>query len=165
VLLICAAAHLAGQAHAGNVHFAADPRHPYCYAQTGEDVFLLARRLEKLAQAHPAGLSVPVQVISRANLWPLPWYLRRFSGVVWWSGFSPEAPRAPIVLVTPDMEGALISRLYEEPPPGERELFTSIFDGTVELRPGVELRGFAAQTLWDAYRRREADGAHPLAEE
>ena len=50
------------------------------------------RALEGLARAHPDGPSMPIQVISRENLWPLPWYLRGFSSVAWWNGV-PRRPR------------------------------------------------------------------------
>ncbi len=35
------------------------------------------------------------------------------------------APSAPVILATPDMEGALMRKLYDLPPPGERELYVS----------------------------------------
>ena len=47
--------------------------------------------------------------------------------------------------------------LYDVPPPGERELFVSIFERPVELRPEVELRGYAAGGLWEEFRRLEGD--------
>ena len=47
-------------------------------------------------------------------------------------------------------------RLYEVPPPGERELYVSLFDRPVELRPGVELRGYVASGLLERFRRLEA---------
>ena len=155
-LLVCAAAHLGWQAFCGSFRFAADARNPYVYAHTGTDVFLIAARLEALARAHPNGTSMPVQIISRENLWPLPWYLRRLTRVAWWNGVSEQARSAPVILVTPDMEPALVRKLYDLPPPGERELYTSIFERTVELRPGIELRGYAARTLWDDWLRLEA---------
>jgi hypothetical protein len=40
----------------------------------------------------------------------------------------------------------------------------SIFDRWVELRPQVELRGNAAKSLGDEYRRRESKSAAPAAE-
>ena len=40
---------------------------------------------------------------------------------------------------------------------GERELYVSVFERPVELRPRVELRGYAANGLWEAFRRREAE--------
>jgi uncharacterized protein (TIGR03663 family) len=155
-LLGAAAAHLGFQAFSGSFRFAADPRNPYVYAHTSTDVFEIVARLKGLAQAHPDGRSLPLQVISRENLWPLPWYLRGFSRVAWWNGVSETAPSAPVILVTPDMEPALVRKLYDLPPPGERELYMSLFERPVSLRPGVELRGYAAATLWEDMRRLEA---------
>jgi uncharacterized protein (TIGR03663 family) len=158
-----AATHLGWQAFSGSFRFGADPRNPYVYAHTGTDVFLIARRVEDLARAHADGPAIPVQVVSRENLWPLPWYFRRLSRVEWWNGVSDDAPNAPVVLVTPDMEPPLVRKLYELPPPGERELYMSIFDRPVELRPQVELRGYAAKSLWDDFRRLESQaGATPV---
>ncbi len=153
VLLACGVVHLGWQAYAGSFRFAADPRNPYVYAHTGSDVFAIVSRLEGLARAHRDGRALPVQVISRENLWPLPWYLRRFSNVSWWTGVSDQAPNAPVILATPDMEPALVRKLYELPPPGERELYVSAFDRPLELRPRVELRAYAAHSLWEDFRR------------
>lgn len=157
VLLVSAAAHLGWQAFLGSFRFAADPRNPYVYAHTGTDVFEIVGRLKGLARAHPDGSSLPVQIISRENLWPLPFYLRGFSNVAWSNGVSDRARSAPLILVTPDMEPALVRKLYDLPPPGERELYVSIFERPVELRPRVELRGYAASRLWEDYRRLEAE--------
>jgi uncharacterized protein (TIGR03663 family) len=151
-LLVAAAAHLGSQAFSGSFRFAADPRNPYVYAHTGTDVFEIVGRLRDLTQAHPAGSSMPVQIISRENLWPLPFYLRGLSHVAWSNGVSDEAESAPVILVTPDMEPALVRKLYDLPPPGERELYVSIFARPVELRPGVELRGYAQSSLWEELR-------------
>jgi len=162
-LLGLATAQLGWQAFCGSFRFAADPRNPWVYAHTGTDVFRVIARVEGLARAHPDGRSLPIQVISRQNLWPLPWYLRRFSRVSWWNGVSDEAKSAPLILATPDVEPALVRRLYELPPPGERELYVSIFERPVELRPQVELRGYAANSLWEDFRRREAQPPGPGA--
>jgi uncharacterized protein (TIGR03663 family) len=152
-LLAAAAVDLGGQAWRASFRHAADPRNPYVYAHTGRDVFLIAERLKALARAHPDGLAMPLQVVSRENLWPLPWYLRSLTRVEWWNGVSDEARVAPVVVITPDMEAALVRRLYEVPPPGQRELYVSIFDRGVELRPRVELRGYAANSLWEETMR------------
>ena len=98
---------------------------------------------------------MPIEIISRENLWPLPWYLRRFSAVRWENGVPEAGDSAPVILTTPDMEGAVVRKLYEWRPPGERELYMNIFDAPVELRPQVELRGYAAKTLWDSFRQSE----------
>ena len=104
---------------------------------------------------------MPLQIISRENLWPLPWYLRKLSAVQWWNGVSDQAPSAPAILATPDMEPALIRKLYELPAPGERDLYMNIFEKRVELRPQVELRGYAVKWLWDDYRRLEENASSP----
>ena len=157
-LLVAGTAHLGWQAWSGSFRFPADPRNPYVYAHTGTDVFAIVDRLNELAQAHPAGTAVPLQVVSRENLWPLPWYLRRFTRVEWWNGVSEPAKSAPVIVITPEMEDALVRKLYDLPPPGERELYVSAFERPMELRPRVELRGYAANGLWEAFRRREAEG-------
>jgi uncharacterized protein (TIGR03663 family) len=161
LLLVSAAAHLGWQAFCGSFRFAADPRNPYVYAHTGTDVFEIVARVKDLGRAHPEGSSMPLQVISRQNLWPLPFYLRGFSNQAWSNGVSDQARNAPVILVTPDMEPALARKLYDLPPPGERELYVSLFERPVELRPGVELRGYAANGLWEEFRRREAESKAP----
>jgi len=92
---------------------------------------------------------MPVQIITRQNLWPLPWYFRRYSGVRWWNGVSVTASAAPVIIATPDMEPGLLHKLYELPPPGQRELYVPMFDRYRELRPSVEVRGYVAKSLWD----------------
>ena len=110
-----------------------------------------SRRLKALAEAHPDGLAMPVQVVSRENLWPLPWYLRGFSNVAWWNGVSDTAPSAPVIVATPDMEEALVPGSSTTcRPPASGSSTWSIFERPVELRPRVELRGYAARTLVEA---------------
>jgi hypothetical protein len=46
------------------------------------------------------------------------------------------------------MEAALGDRIYAVPPE-EREMYVAIFDGYTELRPSIELRGYARKSLWD----------------
>lgn len=151
--LAAAGVHLGWQAWAGSFRYAADPRNPYVYAHTSVDVFDVTRRVEDLALAHPLGLRMPIEVISPQNLWPLPWYLRRYQAVQWETAPVRNAGAAPLILATPDMESAIVRKLYEWRPPGERGLYVPIFDTAVELRPQVEIRGYAAKTLWDEYQR------------
>ena len=115
-MLVAAAAQLAWQSWSGSFRFPADPRNPYVYAHTGTDVFPIVERLKDLARAHPDGSSMPLQIISPENLWPLPWYLRGLSGIGWWNGVSDEAESAPVIVVTPEMEPALVRKLYDLPP-------------------------------------------------
>ena len=78
-----------------------------------------------------------------------PWYLRRFEDVRWETAPVNDGVHAPVILATPDMESAIREKLFEWRRPGERELYVPIFDRPVELRPQVEVRGYAAKTLWD----------------
>jgi len=59
-----------------------DEKNPYAYAHTSEDLLGLPTRLEELIRqnknAHPR-----IAVIA-SDPWPLPWYLRKFSGVGFW---------------------------------------------------------------------------------
>jgi uncharacterized protein (TIGR03663 family) len=148
-ILGVAVAHLGWLAWAGSVRFASDPRNPWVYAHTGPGVFEIARRVEALSHVHPLRATMPIEVISSKNLWPLPWYLRRFSAVRWETAPVNDGVHAPLILATPDMEGAIGRKLYEWRRPGERELYVPIFDGPVELRPQVEVRGYATKSLWD----------------
>jgi len=148
-ILAAAVAHLGWLAWAGSVRFASDPRNPWVYAHTGPGVFEIARRVEALSRAHPLRTMMPIEVISGENLWPLPWYFRRFAAVRWETAPVNDGVHAPVILATPDMERAIGRKLYEWRRPGERELYVPIFDAPVELRPQVEVRGYAAKTLWD----------------
>jgi len=145
-----AVAQLGWQARADSFERASDPRNPWVYAHTGTDVFVIMKQIDALAAVAPQGSAVGMQIYTHENLWPLPWYLRRYSNVRWWNGVSDTAPLAPVILATPDMEPALVHRIYEVPPPGQREMYVNMFDRYVELRPRVEVRGYVAKTLWDA---------------
>ena len=55
-------------------------------------------------------------------------------------------------------------KLYELPPPGQRELYMHLFynteDGTVdvmELRPSVELVGFVSRSLFEKHMQHAAE--------
>jgi uncharacterized protein (TIGR03663 family) len=148
-ILGAAVMHLGWLAWAGSVRFASDPRNPWVYAHTGTGVFEIARRVEALSRAHPLHAMMPIEVISRENLWPLPWYLRRSPAVRWQTAPVNDGIHAPVILATPDMEDAIRQKLYEWRRPGERELYVPMFDAPVELRPQVEVRGYAAKSVWD----------------
>jgi uncharacterized protein (TIGR03663 family) len=141
--------HLGWLAWSASYRFASDPRNPYVYAHTGTGVFEIVRAVEVLARVHPDHDGMPIEVISGRNLWPLPWYLRRFSTVRWETAPVNDGVHAPVILGTPDMEAAIVQKLYEWRRPGERELYVSIFDHPVDLRPAVEVRGYAARSLWE----------------
>ena len=75
-VLVAATAQLGWQAYSASFVFAADPRNPYVYAHTGNGR-VRDRGARAGARPRPPGGAMPVQVISRDNVWPLPFYLRR----------------------------------------------------------------------------------------
>jgi uncharacterized protein (TIGR03663 family) len=142
------AAVLGWQAYSASFAHFSDPANRYVYAHTGNDVFTLQQRVEQLAAVHPDGRNMRIQVVSGKNIWPLPWYLRTYPNVEWWTGAGAALKPAPVILASPEMEAALGDRIYAVPPE-EREMYVAIFDGYTELRPSIELRGYARKSLWD----------------
>ncbi len=149
VVLIVGFGHLSRQAWSLAGPEATDASNPYADAQTGADVLLIRDRVGQLARLHSEGERMPVQIVASEDLWPLPWYLRRYPNLSWRRAVpDKDTAVAPLVLLTPDFQPALLKRLSETPP-AQRDLYMSAFDRRVELRPGLELRGFAVKGLRD----------------
>lgn len=138
---------LAIQTWQASFPYASDPGNPYVYGHTTRDVFEMRDAVERIARANPDGQDLTIQVVSAKNLWPLPWYLRGFRRVEWWPRIGPGFHPAAVIVATPDVEPGLIHEIYEAPPPGERELYVPLFDRYVELRPQLEVRGYARASL------------------
>jgi uncharacterized protein (TIGR03663 family) len=156
-LVILAAAHLAWQASLANFRYYDDPVNPYVYAQAVDDVVTVADVVKSVARSTPEGDAMPVQVICGGDdYWPLPWYLRSFSRVGWWSSVQPDFIPTPVILASPEVESALLRKLYESPPPGERSLYIPLFATRMDLRPGKEIRGYARYDVWERYQRARA---------
>ncbi len=151
-VLIAGGAHLIWQAYQSSYTFSSDTRNPYVYAHTTTDVLKIAERVEQIARVHPAGYEMYIEVICpNDDYWPLPWYLRRFRHVGWYSKVDDSAPIAPLIIASPTVEAALSRKLYETGPPGERKLYVPLFDTYLELRPTVEITGFVTKDLWDKF--------------
>jgi uncharacterized protein (TIGR03663 family) len=153
IILAGGVACLAWQAYLASYKFYADPRNPYVYAHPTEDVIAVARRIEQIAQVYPRGQPVHIEVICPENdYWPLPWYLRRFdrAGCIgWYDRVDEKMVPAPVIIASAVLEPAVIRKLYELPPPGQRSLYVPLFDRPIWLRPGVELRGYVRKDLAD----------------
>ena len=154
--------HLAYQSVIANDRYKADSRNPHVYGHTGPDIFRIADRVKEMAEAHEASLAAPIQVLCPDNdYWPLPWYLRGHR-VEYTNTVAEASQSAPVILIQPPLEEALMRKLYELPPPGQKELYMHLFDENgretkMELRPGVEIRGFVAKSLWDRHERAKAE--------
>ena len=164
VVLALGSLHLGQQSYASNFQYFSDSRNPHVYGHTSVDVPVIADRIKSMAALHEKGKATPIQVYCpNDDYWPLPWYLRgyqvEFGGIV-----SEQTPPAPVILIQPKMEEALMRKLYELPPPGQRELYMHLFynteDGTVdvmELRPSVELVGFVSRSLFEKQMQQAAE--------
>ena len=157
-LLFEGVAHLSWQAYLSSYRFYADSRNPYVYAHPTTDVFAITERVEQIAQVHEDGHSVHIQVICPGrDYWPLPWYLRSFTRVGYWGYVDMSEPAAPVIIASRSVEPALMAKLYELPPPGQKTLYVPLFDRYMELRPQIELRGYVPNYLWERLQRQQAE--------
>jgi len=144
IVLLTGAGQLAWQSHRAGYVLAADPRNPYVYAHTVPDVARLAGDVEQLAEASPDGRRVRIHVVWQDTYyWPLPWYLRGFEGVGYWTEV-PDDPGAPIVISSPQFDAALTERLDA----------THLMTGYYGVRPNVLAQVWVRMDLWEAHLRR-----------
>lgn len=152
-LLVLGTVQLTWQSYQSNFKYHSDGSNPYVYAHPTTAVFTIVERMREVARAHPEGRDMYVQIISPLDdYWPLPWYLRDFPNIGWWNHVDTLALAAPVILAAPQVERELIHKLYEMPPPGERELYVPLFDDYLELRHGVEMRGYITRALWERWQ-------------
>ncbi len=160
VLLAASGGHLAWQAYLANYVYYADSRNPYVYAHPTTEVFTVANRVQELAQAHPDGRDMDIQVICPGrDYWPLPWYLRSFRRVGWYEEVPAGRPSAPVIIISLSVEAALTKKLYEQTPLELRQMYMYMFDEPyyVWLRPKVKLIGLARKDLWERFRQRQRE--------
>jgi predicted membrane-bound mannosyltransferase len=148
---------LATQTFTANFISYTDPSNPYVYAHPTKDVFAIAERIKEVSRLQPAGRNMPVWVVCRnSDYWPLPWYLRSFENIGWCSDVNEIRPPAPVVIASAALEDELKARLYDLTPAGEKNLYVPLFDNPVELRPGIELRGYVTKDLRDKLQKSDA---------
>jgi len=153
-LVILGSIHLLWQTYQTSYKYGADPSNPYVYAHTSNDIFDIINRIKEVALASPNGNETYIEVICPGDdYWPLPWYLRSFPNIGWWSHVNFETPASPIIVALPDAEQDILHKLYFIPPPGEKNLYLPLFDSYREIRPLVELRGYVIKELWDRYQQ------------
>jgi len=146
--------HLTWQAYLANFKYYDDPANPYVYSHPTNDVKLVAGIVKDVAQTSPDGLSMPVQVVCPGDdYWPLPWYLRSMPNVGWWNAVPENFLPTSLILASPEVEAGLLVKLYERPSPGNRPLYVPLFDRTMILRPGMEIRGYVRLDLWEKARK------------
>lgn len=131
-----------------------DPRNPYVYSHPGPDLGTLVESVQYTAEASPEGRELRVDVIvPEHGYWPLPWSLRRLNAVAWRDTVDAAASRPAVVLSVPELRDRLGHWLVETPPPGERALYVTLFDGPLEIRPGVPVEGWVRKDVADRVPR------------
>jgi uncharacterized protein (TIGR03663 family) len=141
-LFVAGFLHLGWLSWQANNRYEADHLNPYVYAHTSTDFLNLVERMHELGRVSPDGRSMFVQVVSDPySMWPLPWYLRDFDQVGYWTDAAEalDTPAPAVVITTPELQESLSGRL--EPYQGE-------FYG---LRPSTLLLVYVKEDLWDRF--------------
>ena len=97
------------------------------------------RMLERLAEVSPEGHAMTIHVVTPENYWPLPWYLRRFEQVGWWSA-PPADPYAPVVIASSKLQLALDEPTSDLDPRGRREFKALLRDQPAAGSPAIAAR-------------------------
>jgi predicted membrane-bound mannosyltransferase len=101
-------------------------------------MFNLLEQIEELSGIDPGNRSMPVSVVAPDdNYWPLPWYLRRYDRVGWWSKL-PEPLAGSVVVVATKVNASL------EEKSGQAWIQAGMF----ELRPRYFVELYVEAGLW-----------------
>jgi len=153
-LLIVGIGDITVQSYLSCTKYDTDPSNPYVHSHTTRDIFKITDRIQEIAKIHPDGIEMFIEVVSPgSDYWPLPWYLRSFPNVGWYTEVDFSNPAAQVIVAAPEVETDLLKKIYEMPPPGEKHLYLPLFEFRTELRPNVEIRGYIAKDLWDMYQQ------------
>ncbi|MHC4494746.1 MAG: flippase activity-associated protein Agl23, partial [Planctomycetota bacterium] len=159
LLLLGVSVHLTWQSYQSSYNYYADSRNPYVYAHPTPEIFTVVEKIEEYAGVHEDGRNMPIDVICPGgDYWPLPWYLRSFTGVRWSNQVVNDTSSAPLIIASDKVENALANKLYTLTPLEERQMYLYLFDRPyyVWLRPKVKLTGLVRKDLWSA------PGAEPV---
>jgi len=144
LILLAFACQLGWQAYRTSYVLADDPRNPHVYAHTLPDMGRLADDVEQLAISAPSGHETVIKVIWHDGYyWPLPWYLRGFEHVGYWSQMPKDA-NAPIVVSSPQWDEQLTGELDA----------THLMTGYYGVRPNVLALLWVRMDVWEAHLRR-----------
>ncbi|WP_395745511.1 flippase activity-associated protein Agl23 [Prosthecobacter sp.] len=123
--------------------YAADSRNPYVYSHTSTNLMRLLPQVRELQKTAPDD-AFNVLVINRDSGWPLPWYWRDIKSVHY-TNTVPDTIDARIIIAEPEMQTALESKFA-----GKNYTTHDLFG----LRPGVMLKMWIEQSLWDRHSLR-----------
>ncbi|MDR2849090.1 MAG: TIGR03663 family protein [Verrucomicrobiota bacterium] len=107
----------------------ADPRNPYVYAHTGTDAMNLLAEIERAAQQADGYDTLIAFAVPTPDTWPLPWYLRKYRRVGYWTSVAEIPPSlAPTVVVAAADQGGEADDRFGR---GKRASFFGIRPGTL----------------------------------
>lgn len=114
VVVLAGSAHLAWLNYAANFTYPEYPYNPYVYGHTSSAFQRLINRIDTLEREHPDGEHMLMAVIQPdGDYWPLPWYLRRFERVGYWTSVPERLPDADVFIVNSTVSRALHETLAE----------------------------------------------------
>jgi uncharacterized protein (TIGR03663 family) len=132
---------LAVQSYRASFKLPADPANPYVYAQTSPDFLKLVGTMERIAAVSPEKKGLLVKVIAPPDeTWPLPWYLRAYTRVGYWTSAESAGTMndAAVVIASAENVETVAAALGDG--------YISNFFG---LRPEVVLALFVRRDLWE----------------
>ncbi|MDY0231891.1 MAG: TIGR03663 family protein [Candidatus Saccharicenans sp.] len=136
------------QSYLINYYLHSDPNNPYAYAQTSLDLRRLIARVEELSQVAEEGPDMFIRVISSPEeTWPLPWYLRKYNQVGYWTASEQVDSLEPAKII--------IMTIGEASKRSQNELDAYLIE-YFSLRPDVLLMLGVRNDLWEGYRLRKA---------
>ncbi len=151
-VLVLGFATLGYQSYRANFVDYANPSNPYVYAQTGLDYQKLVAAVDGVAKISPEGRDLLVKVVAPpSETWPLPWSLRKYGRVGYWTDLDEagDLSDAPLVISSAAFADEIDSRLGDG--------YQSAFFG---LRPEVVLTLYVRRDLWDEYLKKRS-GRNP----
>ncbi len=143
---------LFAQAYFNAVVYSSSPENPFVYSHAEREIKAVEPLLTEITAVQSEYLSTPIYVAaSKSDYWPLPWYLRKFKNTSWNETITNDVYKFPIILASTDLENVLIKNLYTLPPAGSVNLYVPLFDSTMYIRPGKEIRGYIRKDYLDNY--------------
>ncbi len=149
LLILAGAAQLESQNLRAQFVDPADPGNPYVYAQTSPDFLRLVNRVRAVSAFHRDGRDMLVKVVAEPNeQWPLPWSLRDFRRVGYWTSLAASGGIEGVPVVIASLHSAeVIERTAGD-------AFQAEYYG---LRPGTLLAVFINRELWEKSINKKSD--------
>ena len=121
--------------------YASNRFNPYVYSQPTVKLYELLDRLDQLARVMPPGQRMRIRLVTEPDeLWPLPWYLRKYPPEHYGNKPHPKDAGATVIIASQgpamELQEMLGERYYPE---------------AHGLRPGVALVLFIDQQLWEKF--------------